>query len=104
MNCLPGHPPFRDDGPGASLRIIANEVTRRGLEVRKYNHGIEVVEIVITNERDQRKGRISVGYDGLVTWEYGGNIETRPGIEKIRDIAVSLLAGDVPQPGPTRAS
>jgi hypothetical protein len=51
---------------------------------------------VITNERDLGKGRVSVGYDGLVTWEYGGNIETRAGIEKIRDIAVSLLAGDVP--------
>ena len=102
MNCLPGHgPPPRDDRPGALLDVMARELRAGGMEVREHQHGIEVVEIAVTNEQDQSKGRVYVGYDGLVTWEYGGDIETRAGIEKIMRTIIRLLASDVAQPNAT---
>jgi hypothetical protein len=104
MNCLPGYGLLRDDGPGASLQIIASELRARGLDVRKFSDGIQVVVIMVDNAQDRGQGRVSVRYDGQVTWEYGGDIENRAGIEKTTDMIAGLLASNAPQPGGTVAS
>lgn len=79
--------------PGELLEIIAQELMSQGLDVREYRHGDELVEIAVTNQSDEDKGRITVGYDGKVTWEYSGDIEDRAGIEQIRDTITGLLKG-----------
>jgi hypothetical protein len=88
--------PIEGSRPEILLRVIARELRRRGLEVREYNHGYELVEIIATNPRDIMHGRATVGYDGHVTWEYIGNIETQAGAEEIRDLVIALLANDLP--------
>jgi hypothetical protein len=84
-----------DYRPGALLETIARELTVRGLDIREHHHGAELVEIAITNPADLDRGRVSVGYDGRLTWEYSGDIETRAGLEEIRDIISGVLKGDL---------
>jgi hypothetical protein len=79
--------------PGELLEIIAQELISNGLEVHEYRHGDELVEISVTNREDEDKGRITVGYDGKVVWEYTGDVETRAGIEQIQDMIARLLTG-----------
>ena len=83
-----------DYRPGALLETIARELTVRGLDIREHHHGAELVEIVATNPGDPDRGRVSVGY-GCLTWEYSGDVETRAGIEAIRDIIASVLKSDL---------
>ena len=81
--------------PGELLEAMAQELRSRGLEIREYRHGPELVELTIVNPRDASKGRASVGYDGKVAWEeHHGDTETRTGIDKIRDTIVRLLTSE----------
>lgn len=77
------------------LAGIAGELRLCGLEIREYRHGPELVEIAVTNPRDMRRGRVSVGYDGLMTWEYSGDFETRAGAEEIRNIVTGIFKDDL---------
>ncbi len=77
---------------GASLEAMAQVLKNRGLGVREHYHGNELIEITIVNPQGLDKGRVSVGYDGNVTWEYRGDIETSIGIKKIKDTVVNVLA------------
>lgn len=99
MNCAVWVMSMGDLRPGALLRAVARELRQRGLEVREYNHGDELVEIVVTNSADVGRGRVTVGYDGGIEWEYLGDIETRPGADAIRDLVVRLLKADPPVSG-----
>jgi len=81
--------------PGALLEAIAQGLKSCGLEIREFRHGDELVEILIANPEDASKGEARVGYDGKVTWESSGDIETCGGMEGIRDTITGLLIGDV---------
>ena len=81
--------------PGDLLEMVARELMRHGLEVRKYRHGDELVEIATANPTAPHKGEARIGYDGKVNWEYSGDIESRVGIEQIRDTITGLLIADV---------
>lgn len=95
MNCPPDRMRVGDYRPGALLETIARELTVRGLDIREHHHGAELVEIAVTNPGDLDRGRATVGYDGCLTWEYSGDIETRAGIEEVRDIITSILKSDL---------
>jgi len=77
------------------MGFIAEKLRAGGLEIREYPHGTDLVELVITNPADSGKGRVDVGYDGYVKWEYEGQIKDRPGAQKIVETVVSVLTTDV---------
>jgi hypothetical protein len=95
MNCPPDAMRAGDYRSGALLETIARELAVRGLDIREHHHSAELVEIAVTNPGDLNRGRVSVGYDGCLTWEYSGDTETRAGIEEIRDIIASVLKSDL---------
>ncbi len=84
--------------PGDLLVAIARELRLRGLDIREYSHGTELVEIAVTDPNNSHWGRVTVGYDGFLTWEYNGDIETRDGAMGLSGLAAGLLAGDLPGP------
>jgi hypothetical protein len=64
-----------DSGPIISdvlLRRLKDQLVSRGLEFRSVPHGHELIEVDITNPRDPDRGRVILGYDGFLTWEYKG--------------------------------
>ena len=81
--------------PGSLLEAIAHSLRSHGLDIREYRHGDELIEIKVVNLQKLNKGQASVGYDGNVTWEYTGDIETHVGIEGIRDTIVNVLTTDM---------
>lgn len=94
MDCESAREPTDGHKPGELLKAIAQELGNRGLEIREYRHGDELVELIIINPQDETRGRFSVGYDGKVAWEHRGDIETRTGIDKIRETIVRLLTSE----------
>jgi hypothetical protein len=100
MNDLPIRRPSPDsNGPDASILAIAQELSDRGLTVRKTWHGQEVIELSVTNAKHTENGRVVVGYEGWLTWEYDCLIETPAGAEKTSNLVTSLLAHAAPQTG-----
>jgi hypothetical protein len=98
MNDLPIRRPVPDNnGPDASLLAIAKDLSARGLTVRKTWHGQEVIEISVTDLKHTENGRVVVGYEGWLTWEYDCLIETPAGATKASDLVASLLAHAKPQ-------
>lgn len=89
---------FRPGKPGDLLVAIARELRFRGLEIREYSHGTELVEIAVTDPNNSHRGRVTVGYEGFFTWEYNGDVETWDGAMALSELATGLLAGDLPAP------
>ena len=100
MNDLPRRRPSPDNGPDASLRAIAAGLSAHGLHVRKTRHDGDLIEISVTDPRHPFNGRVVVGYEGWLTWEYDCLIEPLAGIEKTRNLVISLLAHAAPKTDP----
>lgn len=109
---MPGDPAEADEAaarshpqsvPGIAsdglLRRFANSLIARGMEIRKYGHGEEVIEIAVVNPRDPDRGRTVIGYDGLLTWEYQNALKVDSDIDKCADIICALLGKNVAQIG-----
>jgi hypothetical protein len=96
MNDLPRRQPLLNSGPDAALLGIAEQLSGRGLKVRKTRHGSEVVELMVTDPKRIENGRVVVGYEGWLTWEYDCLIESPAAAEKTTNLIVSLLAHAAP--------
>jgi hypothetical protein len=96
MNDLPRRGPAPDNGPHASLRAIANGLSANGLNVRNIRHDGDLVEIAVTDPRHPFNGKVVLGCEGWLTWEFDCLIETLAGIEKTRNLVASLLTHAVP--------
>jgi hypothetical protein len=98
MNDLPIRRPLPgNNGPDASLLAIAEELSAHGLTVRKTWHAQEVIELSVTDPKHTVNGRVVVGYEGWLTWEYDCLIETPAGAQKASNLVISLLAHGTPQ-------
>jgi hypothetical protein len=97
MNELPRRRSLLNNGPDAALLGIAKELSGRGLNVRRTRHGSEVVELTVTDPRHIGPGRVVVGYEGWLTWEYDCLIDSAAGAEKTANLIISLLAHAAPQ-------
>jgi hypothetical protein len=97
MSDLPRRRSLLDIGPDASLLAIAKELSARGLIVRKTRQGQEVIELAVTEPQHTGNGRVVIGYEGWLTWEYDFPINIPDEAEKAIDLIASLLAHAVPQ-------
>ncbi len=95
MNDSPHTSPTNELRPGKELAMIAHEIRACGLDVREHYHGNELVEVAVTNPRHPDKGRVSVGCDGRIAWEYSGQIEDLVGIGEVIATIVGLLTADI---------
>ena len=98
MNDLPRRGPAPDNGPNASLRAIASGLSASGLNVREITHDGDLVEIAVTDSRHPYSGKVVLGCEGWMTWEYDSLIESLAGMEKTKNLIMSLLAHAVPEP------
>jgi hypothetical protein len=97
MSDLPRRRSLLDTGPDASLLAIAKELSARGLTVRKTRQGQEVIELAVTGPEHAGNGRVVIGYEGWLTWEYDFKIDTPAEAEKTIDLIASLLEHAMPQ-------
>ena len=98
MNDLPRQGPAPDNGPGGSLRAIADGLSASGLNVREIRHDGDLIEIAVTDPRHPFNGKVVLGCEGWMTWEYDSLIESLAGMEKTKNLIMSLLAHAVPEP------
>lgn len=91
MSHSPHSVPGDENEPGELMAVIAQRLKAHGLEIREHYHGEELVEVAVTNPRDPDKGRVCIGYDGRLSWEYCGEIDDRSGADKIIATTVGLL-------------
>jgi hypothetical protein len=96
MNSPPDWLSVRDDLPGAPLRYISYLLAASRLQVRTFTQRGETVAIAVTNTQDAGNGRVSVRYDGRMTWTHNRDIETLPGIENTRNMIISMLTAGAP--------
>jgi hypothetical protein len=82
---------------GAVLERIAQRLKARGLQIIEHSHGSELIEIAAVNPDHIDWGRMTVGYDGFVTWEYRGDIETRSGFQEVKNIIAGILTAGIRQ-------
>lgn len=61
-----------DYGHGELMGVIAGELRSRGMNIREYSRGGILRELDITNPDDPGKGKVTISYDGLTTWEFWG--------------------------------
>jgi len=81
--------------PGELINVLAEELRARGLKISEYRRGDELREFDVTNPGDEGKGRISVGYDFLVTWEYVPQITSHTAAGKAADVIATVLTRDL---------
>jgi hypothetical protein len=98
MNDLPRRQIAPDNLPDASLRAIADGLSASGLNVRKISHDGDLIEIALTDPLHPFNGKVVLGCEGWLTWEFDCLIESLAGIEKIKNLIMSLLAHAVPEP------
>jgi hypothetical protein len=91
MSDLPRRRPLVDNGHDVAIIAMAKELSGRGLNVRKARYGNEVIELFVTSPHHAGNGRVVVGYEGWITWEYDCPIDTPAEAEKARNLIISLL-------------
>jgi hypothetical protein len=74
-------------------RVIAPLLTRAGLDVRAIS-GIDgqVRELIITNPRQPTWGRVVIDREGLMEWDYWGQVADDPGAADIATVIIAILA------------
>ena len=78
------------------LRILAERLNVHGMRTREYRHGQEVVEIAATNPGDPDKGgRVVIGFEGYVVWEYWAEFKTESDALAAADVIHVLLTEDL---------
>ena len=74
-------------------RVIAPMLRAAGLDVRPVGRADgELHELVITNPRQPNWGRVVIDRDGLVEWDYWGDVLTDAGAASIAAVIVAVMA------------
>jgi hypothetical protein len=78
-------------------RVIAPVLHAAGLDVRPVGRADgELHELVITNPRQPHWGRVVIDRDGLMEWDYHGDVLTDGGAASIAAVIIAVMA---PAPG-----
>jgi hypothetical protein len=77
--------------PGELMGVIAGELRARGMNIREYCRGGVLRELEITNPQDPDKGKVTIGYDGLTTWEFWSRFSHGSEAEKLVNIIAAVL-------------
>lgn len=74
------------------LRLLAERLSERGMEVRQYTHGDETIELAVTNPHDPDwGGRAEIGYGGYLVWERWIEFITDADMAAAAEIILGLL-------------
>ncbi len=76
-----------------ALRSIGGNLLARGLEVTETMSDDGLVELAITNPAKPGKGRIYVGNEGYVIWEYWARADTDAASAEIISTVAATLEG-----------
>ena len=76
-----------------ALRGIGGCLLARGLEVTETTSDDGLVELAITNPAELDKGRIYVGNEGYVIWEYWARADTGTASAEIISTVTATLGG-----------
>jgi hypothetical protein len=78
-------------------RVIAPMLHAAGLDARPVGRADgELHELTITNPRQPNWGRVVIDRDGLMQWDYRGDLATDRGAADIAAVAIAVMA---PRPG-----
>jgi hypothetical protein len=74
------------------LRLLAETLSERGMEVRQHTHGDETIQLAVTNPHDpDRGGRAEIGYGGYLIWERWVEFNTDADTVAAAEIILDLL-------------
>ena len=74
------------------LRLLAERLNERGMEVREHTHGDETIKLAVTNPHDpDRGGRAEIGYGGYLVWERWIEFTTDADMAAAAEIILGLL-------------
>jgi hypothetical protein len=76
-----------------ALRCIGGNLLARGLEVTETMSADGLVELAITNPAEPGKGRIYVGNEGYMIWEYWARADTGAASAEIISTVTATLGG-----------
>lgn len=83
-------------------RVIAPMLRAAGLDIREVQGvGGEVRELVVTNPRFPTWGRVVIDCDGLMEWDYWGNLADDTGAAQLATVITAVMA---PRPSADAAS
>jgi hypothetical protein len=85
-----------DRGEAQALRDIAEILAARGLEVTETTSADGLPELAITNPADPAKGRMYVGYEGYLIWEYWAPASARSADSEIIGTVTAMLSSSTP--------
>ena len=74
-------------------RIIAPMLRSAGLDIREVSRADgEVRELVVTNPRYPTWGRVLVDRDGLMEWDYWGEVSADAGAAQLATVIIAVMA------------
>jgi hypothetical protein len=74
-------------------RVIAPMLRSAGLDIREVGRaGGGVRELVVTNPRYPTWGRVVVDCDGLMEWDYWGEISEDAGAARLAAVIIAVMA------------
>lgn len=85
-----------DRSEAQALRGIAATLTARGLEVTETTSADGLPELAITNPADPARGRMYVGPEGYLIWEYWAPASARSAGSQIIGTVTAMLASSAP--------
>jgi hypothetical protein len=92
---VPDRNPDRPIVSDVLLRRLADLLAARGMEIRKYDHGEEIIEIAVVNPRDPDRGRVVFGYDGFLVWEYRSAFKINSDADSSAETICALLTKNI---------
>ena len=85
-----------DRSEARALRGIAAILTARGLEVTETTSADGLPELAITNPADPAKGRMYVGPEGYLIWEYCAPASAKSAHSHIISTVTAMLTSSAP--------
>jgi hypothetical protein len=79
-----------------ALRGIAAALAARGLEVTETTSADGLPELAVTNPADPAKGRMYVGHEGYLIWEYWAPASARSAGSQIIGTITAMLSSPTP--------
>jgi hypothetical protein len=79
-----------------ALRDIAEILAARGLGVTETTSADGLPELAITNPADPAKGRMYVGYEGYLIWEYWAPASAGSAYSQIVGTVTAMLTNPAP--------
>ena len=74
-------------------RIIAPLLTRAGLDVRTVSGADgQARELIVTNPRQPNWGRVVIDREGLMKWDYWGQVHEDHGAVDIATVIIAIMA------------